>query len=158
MLKITLLVVGKTTDEYLKQGIQVYMERLRHFCNFSIIEIPELQVTSKVSHTEIKKKEGDIIMSKIPRNARVFLLDEQGKQYASRQFATLVDNAMQTSVKELFFVVGGAFGFSDEVYARYSSKISFSAMTFSHQMIRLFFVEQIYRAFSIINGLPYHHD
>ncbi len=158
MLKITLVVIGKTTDEYIKQGIRVYTERLKHYCAFTIIEIPELQVSSKVSHAEIKKKEGEILLAKIPQHARVFLLDERGKHYTSKQFSAVIDNAMQTSVKEFYFVVGGAFGFSDDVYAAFPSKISLSAMTFSHQMIRLFFVEQVYRAFTIISNIPYHHE
>lgn len=158
MLKITLLVIGKTTDAYIKQGIQIYTERLKHYCTFSILEIPELQVSSKISQSEIKKKEGEILLSKIPKQARVYLLDERGTQYTSKQFSTVIDTMNQTAIKEVYFVVGGAFGFSDEVYTAFPSKVSISAMTFSHQMIRLFFVEQIYRAFSIIHNLPYHHE
>ena len=158
MIKITLLVVGKTHDNYVQSGIQVYLERLKYYCTFTIIEIPELKVSSKMSFEEIKKREGEIIISKIPQNSKVILLDENGKEYTSREFSKLLDRSLQESVKELCFVVGGAFGFSSDVYSLVSTKLSLSKMTFNHQMIRLFFVEQVYRGFSIINNLPYHHD
>jgi 23S rRNA (pseudouridine1915-N3)-methyltransferase len=158
MIRITLLVVGKTQDAYVQAGIKVYLERLKYYCTFTIIEIPELKVSSKMSFDEIKKREGEIIISKIPQNSKVILLDENGKEYTSREFSKLIDKSLQESVKELCFIVGGAFGFSSDVYSLVTSKLSLSKMTFNHQMIRLFFVEQVYRGFSIINNLPYHHD
>jgi len=157
-MKITLIIVGKTNEDYLQKGIQIYLERLKYYCQFSIVEIPELKVSKKVSIDEIKKREGELIHSKIPAQSIVFLLDEHGKEYTSRQFSELLQKSMNTSVKELCFIIGGAYGFSSEIYALAPSKISFSKMTFSHQMIRLFVVEQLYRGYSIINNLPYHHD
>ena len=157
-MKVTLILVGKTNDDYLKIGIQKYIDRLKFYCQFSIVEIPELKVSNKLSTDEIKKKEGELIRAKIPQNCTVFLLDENGKEYSSRQFSQLIQKSMNDSAKELCFVIGGAYGFSPEIYALAPAKISFSKMTFSHQMIRLFLVEQMYRGFAIINNLPYHHD
>lgn len=156
-MKITLIWVAKTNASYLSDGIQVYTERLKHYCQFSIVEIPECKSSSKTSFEEIKKKEGTAILAKLPQNASCFLLDENGKEYTSRQFAQIIESNKDNS-RDLCFIIGGPYGFSQDVYAAVPQKISFSKMTFSHQMIRVFAVEQLYRAFTIINDLPYHHD
>ncbi len=156
-MKITLIWVAKTNASYLSDGIQVYAERLKHYCQFSIVEIPECKSSSKTSFEEIKKKEGTAILAKLPQNASCFLLDENGKEYTSRQFAQIIESNKDNS-RDLCFIIGGPYGFSQDVYAAVPQKISFSKMTFSHQMIRVFAVEQLYRAFTIINDLPYHHD
>jgi len=157
-MKITVILVGKTNEEYLRTGIQKYIDRIKFYSQVVLVEIPELKTSNKISQDEIKKKEGELIKAKIPSQSLVYLLDENGKEFTSRQFASVIQNNMNNSVKDLCFIIGGAYGFSPEIYAIAPSKISFSKMTFSHQMIRLFLVEQIYRAFSIINNLPYHHD
>ena len=157
-MKITLIVVGKTQDSYIQSGIQIYIERLKYYCQYNCIEISELKVSSKMPIEEIKKREGELILAKIPQQSKVFLLDEKGKEYTSKEFSQIIETAQNTSVKELCFIVGGAFGFSTDVYAFANAKLSLSKMTFSHQMIRLFFVEQVYRAYSIIHNLPYHHE
>lgn len=156
-MKITLIWVAKTNASYLSEGIQVYVDRLKHYCQFSIVEIPECKSSNKTSFDEIKKKEGIAILAKLPTNASCFLLDENGKEYTSRQFAKIIETNKDNS-RDLCFVIGGPYGFSQDVYNAIPNKVSFSKMTFSHQMIRLFVVEQFYRAFTIINDLPYHHD
>lgn len=156
-MKITLIWVAKTNASFLSEGIKEYSDRLKHYCQFSIVEIPECKSSSKTSFDEIKKKEGQAILAKLPQNATVFLLDENGKEYTSRQFSKIIETNKDNS-RDLCFVIGGPYGFSPEVYAAVPNKISFSQMTFSHQMIRIFVVEQLYRAFTIINELPYHHD
>ena len=156
-MKITLIWVAKTNASYLSEGIKEYTDRLKHYCQFSIVEIPEYKSSSKTSFDEIKKKEGIAILAKLPQNAQCYLLDENGKEYTSRQFAKVIETAKDTS-RDLCFIIGGPYGFSQDVYAAVPNKISFSKMTFSHQMIRVFVVEQFYRAFTIINDLPYHHD
>ncbi|MBP5724678.1 MAG: 23S rRNA (pseudouridine(1915)-N(3))-methyltransferase RlmH [Bacteroidales bacterium] len=156
-MKITLIWIAKTNASYLSEGIKEYTDRLKHYCQFSIVEIPEYKSSSKTSFDEIKKKEGIAILAKLPQNAQSYLLDENGKEYTSRQFAKIIETAKDNS-RDLCFVIGGPYGFSQDVYAAVPNMISFSKMTFSHQMIRVFVVEQFYRAFTIINDLPYHHD
>ncbi len=156
-MKITLIWVAKTNAAYLTEGVSVYVERLKHYCQFSIVEIPDCKASNKTSFDEIKKKEGVAILSKIPANADVYLLDENGKEFTSQQFAKVIETNKDNS-RDLCLIIGGPYGFSPDVYARVPNKISFSKMTFSHQMIRIFVVEQLYRAFTIINELPYHHN
>lgn len=159
MLKISLVVVGKTTEDYLKTGIAEYSKRLSRFCNFSVVEIPELKHASKISKAEIKKKEAALLMNKISNTrTKVVLLCEGGTQHTSRSFATFIESVELLNIEELVLVIGGAYGFYEDVYKAFPEKISFSRMTFSHQMIRLFVVEQVYRAYSILHNLPYHHD
>jgi len=150
--------IGKTDDNYLQVGIDKYTKRLSHFCTFNFIELADVKRSKKISFEEQKKKEGELILSKIPPATHIVLLDEKGKDYTSSQFAKQIEQYQNNLAKDICFVVGGPYGFSDEVYKQAQGKISFSKMTFSHQMIRLFFVEQLYRAYSIIHNLPYHHE
>ena len=157
-MKIALLTVGKTDVNWVKQGLDIYISRLKHYIPFSITEIPELKNVSSLSKDQIKTKEGELILKNIKPTDDVILLDEHGKQYGSVEFATLLQNKINYEGKDIVFVIGGAYGFSDAVYQRANSKISLSRMTFSHQMVRAIFVEQIYRAFTIMKGEPYHHE
>lgn len=157
-MKITCIVIGKTDEDYIQTGIQKYCNRIQFYCTPSIIEIPDIQKSKKLSIQEQKKKEGEKILEKIPAQSLVVLLDEKGKHYTSVQFAHFIEQCTATAVKEICFVIGGPYGFSDEVYKKANQKVSLSHMTFSHQMIRIFLFEQIYRAFTIINGSPYHHE
>ena len=157
-MKIALLTVGKTDVNWVKQGLDIYMSRLKHYIPFSITEIPELKNVSSLSKDQIKTKEGELILKNIKPTDDVILLDEHGKQYGSVEFATLLQNKINYEGKDIVFVIGGAYGFSEPVYNRANSKISLSKMTFSHQMVRAIFAEQIYRAFTIMRGEPYHHE
>jgi 23S rRNA (pseudouridine1915-N3)-methyltransferase len=157
-MKIALLTVGKTDVNWVKQGLDIYMSRLKHYIPFSITEIPELKNVSSLSKDQIKTKEGELILKNIKPTDDVILLDEHGKQYGSVEFATLLQNKINYEGKDIVFVIGGAYGFSEPVYNRANSKISLSKMTFSHQMVRAIFAEQLYRAFTIMRGEPYHHE
>lgn len=157
-MKIALLTVGKTDRDWVKQGLDIYMARLKHYITFSVNEIPELKNVSALSKEQIKAKEGDLILKNIRPTDEVILLDEHGKEYSSLEFASLLQNKINYESKDIVFVIGGAYGFSEPVYKRANSKISLSRMTFSHQMVRAIFAEQIYRAFTIMKGEPYHHE
>ena len=157
-MKIKLIVVGKTNSKFLIEGENEYENRLNHYCNFEQLTISDIKNGNKLSINDLKKKEGNLILSKIDKSELIILLDDKGKQYSSVDFSKFLQNKMLNSMKRLVFIVGGAYGFSDEVYARANSKISLSKMTFSHQMVRLFVVEQIYRAIAIQRNLPYHHE
>ena len=157
-MKITLLTVGKTDKDWVKQGLDIYLARLRHYIPFNIIEIPELRNTSSLSREQIKDKEGELILKNLKPADDVILLDEHGKEYTSVQLAGILQGKINYECKDIVFVIGGAYGFSDAVYARANSKISLSKMTFSHQMVRTIFTEQLYRAFTIMKGEPYHHE
>jgi len=157
-MKITLLVVGKTTDKYLIEGIEKYTKRLIHYCKFQIVEIPELKNTKSLSEEQQKEKEAELISQKITATDHVILLDEQGKQFTSVEFSKEINKWMNQSVSSVVFVIGGPYGFDQKIKNRANAEISLSKMTFSHQMVRLFFVEQIYRAYSILKGEPYHHS
>ncbi|MFL2585879.1 MAG: 23S rRNA (pseudouridine(1915)-N(3))-methyltransferase RlmH [Parvicellaceae bacterium] len=157
-MKIKLIVVGKTNASYLIDGEKEYEKRLKHYCKLQEILIPDVKKGGKLSEIDLKKKEGDLILSKLNNSDYFILLDDKGKSYSSSEFAALIQEKMLSSVKTLVFVVGGAFGFSDEVYQRANAKLSLSKMTFSHQMVRLIFKEQLYRAFSILKGEKYHHE
>lgn len=156
-MKITLLVVGKTEQDYLIKGIEEYCKRLKFYIQFGMDVIPALKNTKNISESEQKQKEGELILSQISTSDRVVLLDENGTLFGSVAFSESIQKKMIGSVRQLTFVIGGPYGFSDEVYARADEKMSLSPMTFSHQMVRLIFVEQLYRAFTIINNEPYHH-
>ena len=153
-----MIVVGKTKKDFLKDGEQEYEKRLSKFVNYEKIEIPDLKNAKKRSQSEIKQEEGKQILARIPEQGWVVLLDDKGKMFDSKGFAVWLNDKMVQRQKQLTFVVGGAYGFSDEVYQRANQKVSLSKMTFSHQMVRLFFVEQLYRAYAILNNLPYHHE
>jgi 23S rRNA (pseudouridine1915-N3)-methyltransferase len=154
---IKLIVVGKTVKSYLKEGEEEYTNRLKHYVRFEEEVISELKNVSSLNEDQIKQKEGEEILKRIQPTDYLVLLDEQGKQFTSEEFAEKIVKWQNTSVKQVIFVVGGAYGFSKEVYDRCNEKLSLSKMTFSHQMVRVFFKEQLYRAFSIIKGEPYHH-
>ena len=157
-MRITLLIVGKTEDAYLKEGVDKYLKRLKFYIKFEIAEIPELKNTKALTQDQQKAKEAELILKKVSATDYVILLDEQGSQLSSSQFAAYIDKKGIGSVSNLVFIVGGPYGFDPSVYQRANDKLSLSKMTFSHQMVRLFFVEQLYRAFTIIKGEPYHHE
>jgi 23S rRNA (pseudouridine1915-N3)-methyltransferase len=157
-MKITFIIVGKTEDAYLKEGIDKYLKRLKHYVKFEIAEIPELKNTKALTPEQQKAKEAELIIKKLSVTDHVILLDENGIQLSSPQFAAYIDKKALGSVSNLVFIVGGPYGFDNSVYQRANDKLSLSRMTFSHQMVRLFFVEQVYRAFTIMKGEPYHHS
>ncbi len=156
-MKIRLIVIGKTNADYLKTGENDYEDRLKHYCKFEELIIPSIKNGGKLSNKDLKNKEGKLILKNIDSMDQVILLDENGEFFSSVNFSNLLNQKLQSSAKRLVFVIGGAFGFSEEVYSRADSKISLSKMTFSHQMIRLIFKEQLYRAFTILKGEKYHH-
>ena len=156
-MKITLLVVGKTTDAHIDSLIHEYQKRLTHYLPFSIQVLPELKNTKSMTAEQQKQAEGELILRVVTPANDLVLLDEHGKEFRSIEFADYLQKKMSSS-RDLVFVVGGPYGFSEAVYQRANSKISLSKMTFSHQMVRLFFVEQIYRAMTILRGEPYHHE
>lgn len=157
-MKITLLVVGKTEDKYLIEGIEKYLNRLKHYIGFNLLVIPDIKNTKNLSEAQQKGKEAELILKQINNPDVVILLDEKGKQYSSVSFSNYLNKQMVGSVQHLVFVIGGPYGFDENIYKRANGSISLSDMTFSHQMVRLFFVEQLYRAFSILKGEPYHHE
>ena len=156
-MKITLLVVGKTTDSHIQALLQDYQKRLGHYIPFSLTVIPELKNTKSLTSEQQKQAEGELILRNMTATTDMILLDERGKEFRSVEFADYVQKKM-SSGRDLVFVVGGPYGFSEAVYQRANGQISLSQMTFSHQMVRLFFVEQIYRAMTILRGEPYHHE
>ena len=155
-MKIKLIVVGKTSNTFIKSLISDYEDRINHFINYEMIEI-NLKKTKNISEKEIKKKEGIKILDRVEKKDYVVLFDENGKEYSSVEFSEFIKNKITNFSKKIVFVVGGAYGFSDDIYVRSNSLISLSKMTFSHQMIRIFILEQLYRAFTIINNHPYHN-
>ena len=156
-MKITLLVVGKTTDSHIQALLQDYQKRLGHYIPFSLTVIPELKNTKSLTSEQQKQAEGELILRNMTASTDMILLDERGKEFRSVEFADYVQKKM-SSGRDLVFVVGGPYGFSEAVYQRANGQISLSQTTFSHQMVRLFFVEQIYRAMTILRGEPYHHE
>lgn len=154
---IKLIVVGKTVKPYLVEGEQEYAKRLVHYTKFNEVTIPELKQASNLSEEQVKIKEGEAILKYIDTTDHLILLDEKGKQTSSVQLAKKLEQFMLNSTKQVVFVVGGAYGFSQEIYNRANETLSLSKLTFSHQMVRLFFKEQLYRAFTILKGEPYHH-
>jgi 23S rRNA (pseudouridine1915-N3)-methyltransferase len=156
-MKITLLVVGKTTDIHIDSLIQEYLKRLTHYVPFALQVIPEIKNTKALTPEQQKQAEGDLILRIVAPNTKMILLDEHGKEFRSIEYAEYLQKVM-LSGQDMVVVVGGPYGFSDAVYQRANGKISLSKMTFSHQMVRLFFVEQTYRAMTILRGEPYHHE
>jgi 23S rRNA (pseudouridine1915-N3)-methyltransferase len=156
-MKITLLVVGKTTSVQIESLIQEYLKRLTHYIPFVLQVIPELKNTKALTPEQQKLAEGELILRAINSTTDLVLLDEHGKEFRSVEFADYVQKRM-SSGRDVVFVVGGPYGFSEAVYQRANGKISLSKMTFSHQMVRLFFVEQLYRSMTILRGEPYHHE
>lgn len=157
-MKMTLLTVGKTDVKWVREGLDLYSSRLRHYVPFSLQEMPELKGVSALTQAQIKEKEGKLILAAIRSSDEVWLLDEHGREFRSLDFAAFIGERMSRGGRDLVFVIGGAYGFSDEVYARADGKISLSKMTFSHQMVRTIFAEQLYRAFTILKNEPYHHE
>lgn len=157
-MKITLLTVGKTDRDWVRQGMEIYVSRLKHYIPFSVVEIPELKNVSALTRDQIKTREGEMILKSIKPSDDLVLLDERGKEYTSVELAKVIQDKMSYVGKDIVYVIGGAYGFSEAVYRRADSRISLSRMTFSHQMVRAIFVEQIYRAFTIMRGEPYHHE
>lgn len=157
-MKIVLMVVGKTTTDYLVDGIERYVKRIGHYVPFELKILPDARVPKNADTTKQKQVEGENFIKEIGANDYVVLLDEKGKEFTSREFATYIDRKMVSLPGRLFFIIGGPYGFSNEMYDMANEKISLSKMTFSHEMVRLFFVEQIYRAMTILRGEPYHHD
>lgn len=156
-MNVKLIVVSKTDIPYLQQGMDEYIARLKHYCDFEIVTIPALKNLGKVSPDELKEKEGVLIMKQLERVDMAVLLDEHGVEYTSVGFAEYIQKQMNAGVRSLAFVVGGAYGFSPAVYSVAQGKISLSQMTFNHQMVRLFFLEQLYRAHTILRHEKYHN-
>jgi len=156
-LKIRLLYVGKTDEKPLLDLIQKYEKRIKNFISFDLIQINDLKNTKNLPVEQQKEKEGDLILQKLSPSDFVVLLDEKGQEYTSKKFAGFLQKKMNGGIKNLVFVIGGPYGFSSKVYQRANSQLALSQMTFSHQLIRLIFVEQLYRALSILHNHPYHH-
>ena len=157
-MKVALVLVGKTVNKHFVELIDEYAGRVKHYIGFDIITIPELKNTKSLSADQQKQQEGELILKQMQAGDHVVLLDEHGKEFRSVEFSKWVEQKMQTVNKRLVFVIGGPYGFSPDVYGRANEKISLSKMTFSHQMVRLIFVEQLYRAMTIMRGEPYHHE
>ncbi len=157
-MRISLLTVGKTNDLSFKNAISEYQKRLKFYISFDIEEIPSLKNTKNLTEDNQKQKEGELILKNLQPDDEVILLDDKGNEFTSKQFASFIEKKSASGLKRLVFVVGGPYGFSQEVYQRANDKVSLSRMTFSHQMVRLIFVEQLYRSMTIIKGEPYHHE
>ena len=156
-MRITLLLIGKTEAGWLQSGVEVYSQRLGHYGRFNMIEVMPPKNTKQLNPNQLKEVEGKLILKYAADADQLILLDERGKSYTSEGFSVWLQKKMNGGTRHLMFVVGGAFGFSDEVYAAANGKLALSEMTFSHQMVRLFFVEQLYRAFTILRNEPYHN-
>ena len=157
-MKISLLFTGKTSSDYLEAGISEYEKRIKRYIKFEIKTIKDFKASKSMPSKTVKIKEGEQILKNISSSDFLVLLDEGGKMFTSRGYAKYINNKTVTGIKHLIFLIGGAYGFSDDVYKRANDKISLSKITFSHQPIRLLFAEQLYRAFTIIKGEPYHND
>lgn len=155
---IKLIMVGKTSHDYLQKGINDYVSRLKHYCKFEIITIPDIKNVKNFDKEQLKTKEAEQILKNIPVSADCILLDEKGNEFTSVNWAQHLEQKIAHQSKDIIFVIGGSMGFGKAVYDRADNLISLSKMTFSHQMVRLIFVEQLYRAFTIMAGEPYHHE
>ena len=140
------------------EGLGVYTSRLKHYITFDLVEIPELKNVSALSREQIKSREGELILKALKPSDEVILLDERGREYRSVEFAAELEKKLSRGGRDIVYVIGGAYGFSDGVYARADGKLSLSKMTYSHQLVRTIFAEQLYRAFTIMKGEPYHHE
>ncbi|MDT0559194.1 23S rRNA (pseudouridine(1915)-N(3))-methyltransferase RlmH [Ichthyenterobacterium sp. W332] len=156
-MQITLLTIGKTDNTQLNKLIEDYKKRLVHYIKFEFEIIPDIKNSKNLSEALQKQKEGEQILAKVSKSDRLILLDENGKQFDSITFSNYLQKHMNSGLKNLIFVIGGPYGFSDALYQRSDGKLSLSKMTFSHQMVRLFFIEQLYRGFTILRNEPYHH-
>ncbi len=157
-MKIKLLVIGKTDGASIQKLIELYQKRIKSFVGFDLEVIPDIKNTKNLSENQQKEKEGLMLLNKLSGADYVVLLDEKGKEFSSKSFAGFLQNQMNSGIKNLIFIIGGPYGFSPEVYQRANQKIALSQMTFSHQLVRVLFLEQLYRGFAIINHHPYHHD
>lgn len=157
-MKVSLILVGKTTGSHFPQLIDEYAARVRHYVGFDIITIPELRNTKNLTEQQQKQQEGELILKQLQPGDHVVLLDEHGKEFRSVEFAAWMEKKQQTVSRRLVFVIGGPYGFSQAVYDKAAEKLSLSRMTLSHQMVRVVFTEQLYRAMTIIKGEPYHHE
>lgn len=157
-MKIELIVIGKTDAPYFDAALKAYTDRLPHYLSFGITVVPDIKNARNLSEAQQKEKEGELIIKQLQPGDHLILLDEKGKEFTSVQFAAHLEKKMHTVGKRLVFAIGGPYGFSESVYAKATEKISLSKMTFSHQMIRVIFAEQLYRALTILNNEPYHHE
>ena len=157
-MKIKLLAIGKTDNKNLQQLIETYQNRLKHYIKFDISIITDIKNVKNLSENQQKEKEGELILKQLQPTDQLVLLDEKGKEFRSVEFSKFLQKKMNSGIKQLVLVIGGPYGFSDAVYKKSNGKISLSKMTFSHQMIRLFIVEQLYRGFTILKNEPYHHE
>lgn len=156
-MKIKLIVIGKSSFDFVKEGEEVYEKRLIHYLPFEKLILPDIKNPKSLSTEELKKKEGDLVLSRITDQDFLVLMDENGNQFSSTNFASWLKQKLNEGIRSIVFVIGGAFGFSKEVYDRSNYLISLSKMTFSHQLVRVIFLEQLYRAQTILKGEPYHH-
>lgn len=157
-MKVELWAIGKTNEQYLKEGMDIYLKRLKHYLSFKMEIIPDLKNSKNLKGSQFKEKEGALVLQKIQPGDYLILLDEKGKGFTSELFAKHLDRLFMGSHKRIVFLIGGAYGFSNAVYQRANSQLRISDMTFSHQMIRLFFLEQLYRGMTILRGEPYHNS
>ena len=157
-MKITVLCIAKTSDAYLLTGMNEFQKRLKHFVKLEWIELPEVKNRKNLQKEQLLQQEEALFLKHLQSNDTIYLLDENGKEFTSRKFSTFLEKKMIESTSNLVFIIGGPYGFSQGMYKRAQGKISLSKMTFTHQMVRLFFLEQLYRAFSILRNMPYHHD
>ena len=157
-MRITLIVVGKTNFKYVEEGSNIFIERIKRYVPFDMIVVKDQKKGKTLSSDLLKKLEGDDILTKLQPSDYVILMDESGKQPTSVEMASLLESKMNSGIKRLVFLIGGAYGFSNDIYNRCNEKISLSKMTFSHQLVRVIFFEQLYRSFTIIKGEPYHHQ
>ncbi len=157
-MNIELIVIGKTDQKEVESLVQMYAKRINHYAKFSIVTLPDIKNTRNLSIKQQRTTEGESILRQLSDGDYVVLLDERGAQYRSLEFAQWLQKRMGSGVKRLVLIIGGAYGFSEEVYARANAKLSLSLMTFSHQIVRAIFAEQIYRAFTILKNEPYHHE
>ena len=157
-MRIKLVTIGKTDQSYIRQGILEYMRRLEHFVNISVEELPDVRNTKNMSNAELQRREGEILQRGLSGSDVIILLDEKGQSFSSREMAAWLNKILISGPRELAFVCGGAFGFSEDIYKLAHYLISLSRLTFTHQMARLIFLEQLYRSFTILKGMPYHND
>jgi 23S rRNA (pseudouridine1915-N3)-methyltransferase len=157
-MKIVLYNIGKTEAPYLRTGVEEYIRRISHFIDFSVVDLPSVKHGKNLTSDVLCKKEGEMLLHALTNSGFIILLDEKGKEYSSRSFSEYLNRIMNQGVRQISFVTGGAYGFSKEVYAVAQHKFSLSQMTFTHQIVRLVFLEQLYRAFTLIKGIPYHND
>ncbi len=157
-MKIECWCIGKTADRYLDEGIQKYARKLPHYLPFEWVVLPDIRQAGKLKPTQLKGKEAELVLGRLKPQDGLFILDERGKQRSSEEMASWIDQQLQAPYRRIIFLIGGAFGFDDSIYQRANGKLSLSKMTFSHQMVRLFWLEQLYRAMTILRNEPYHNS